>query len=87
MRGPLPENWKNTTSPIMCSYKVVEASFELWGIQSKAEEYIQKVRETDNVKSVKLSLVSYTHVITVSPVHLLWTSNVLVFVYQAVLVL
>lgn len=43
MRGPLPENWKNTTSPIMCSYKVVEASFEVWGIQSKAEEYIQKV--------------------------------------------
>lgn len=27
----------------MCSYKVVEASFEVWGIQSKAEEYIQKV--------------------------------------------
>ncbi|XP_026807905.1 cytoplasmic phosphatidylinositol transfer protein 1 isoform X2 [Rhopalosiphum maidis] len=46
MRGPLPENWKNTTSPIMCSYKVVEASFEVWGIQSKAEEYIQKtIRE------------------------------------------
>jgi len=48
MRGPLPENWKNTTSPIMCSYKVVEASFEVWGIQSKAEEYIQKV----NIKYV-----------------------------------
>lgn len=43
MRGPLPENWKNSTTPIMCSYKVVEASFEVWGIQSKAEEYIQKV--------------------------------------------
>lgn len=43
MRGPLPENWKNSVSPIMCSYKVVEASFEVWGIQSKAEEYIQKV--------------------------------------------
>lgn len=59
MRGPLPENWKNTTSPIMCSYKVVEASFEVWGIQSKAEEYIQKV----NIKYIYIQYQCHTYTI------------------------
>lgn len=45
-RGPLAENWTNTTSPIMCSYKVVQASFEVWGLQTKAEELIHSsIRE------------------------------------------
>ncbi|XP_050535707.1 cytoplasmic phosphatidylinositol transfer protein 1-like isoform X2 [Daktulosphaira vitifoliae] len=46
LRGPLPENWRNSTTPIMCSYKVVEVSFEVWGIQTKVEDYIQRtIRE------------------------------------------
>lgn len=57
MRGPLPENWKNSTTPIMCSYKVVEASFEVWGIQSKAEEYIQKVNTIKVSVIVKIRIV------------------------------
>lgn len=45
-RGPLVENWQSSTSPIMCSYKLVEASFEVWGMQTKSEDLIQKsIRE------------------------------------------
>ncbi|XP_014262417.1 cytoplasmic phosphatidylinositol transfer protein 1 [Cimex lectularius] len=42
-RGPLAENWKESTHPIMCSYKVVQTSFEVWGLQTKSEELIQKI--------------------------------------------
>lgn len=42
-RGPLAEGWRDTITPIMCSYKVVEASFEVWGLQTKVEDIIQKV--------------------------------------------
>lgn len=42
-RGPLPEDWQKNVNPIMCSYKVVEASFEVWGMQSKCEDLIQRV--------------------------------------------
>ncbi|XP_073984415.1 cytoplasmic phosphatidylinositol transfer protein 1 [Rhodnius prolixus] len=45
-RGPLTEEWRSTTTPIMCSYKVVQASFEVWGLQTKAEELIhQSIRD------------------------------------------
>uniref|UniRef100_A0A1B6GT25 Cytoplasmic phosphatidylinositol transfer protein 1 n=1 Tax=Cuerna arida TaxID=1464854 RepID=A0A1B6GT25_9HEMI len=45
-RGPLTEGWINTTQPIMCSYKFVQANFEVWGLQTKAEELIQRsIRE------------------------------------------
>lgn len=33
----------------MCSYKVVEASFEIWGMQTKCEELIQKVNHFINL--------------------------------------
>lgn len=46
-RGPLPEEWQKTVTPIMCSYKVVEASFEVWGMQTKSEDVIQKVNTRD----------------------------------------
>jgi len=41
-RGPLKEDWKNMTEPIMCSYKWVKASFEVWGLQTRVEDYTQK---------------------------------------------
>ncbi|BET02934.1 unnamed protein product [Nesidiocoris tenuis] len=45
-RGPLAEDWRNTVSPVMCSYKVVEANFEVWGLQARAEELIHScIRE------------------------------------------
>lgn len=42
-RGPLVEGWNDTIKPIMCSYKLVDASFELWGFQTRAEDFIHKV--------------------------------------------
>ncbi|EDW01282.1 cytoplasmic phosphatidylinositol transfer protein 1 [Drosophila grimshawi] len=45
-RGPLVEGWRETDTPIMCSYKVVHASFEVWGFQTKVEDFIQRgIRE------------------------------------------
>ncbi|KAI8039837.1 hypothetical protein M5D96_007261 [Drosophila gunungcola] len=45
-RGPLIEGWRETDKPIMCSYKVVHASFEVWGLQTKVEDFIQRgIRE------------------------------------------
>lgn len=42
-RGPLAPAWQDTARPIMCSYKLVQASFEVWGLQTKAESYMQRV--------------------------------------------
>ncbi|XP_058455320.1 cytoplasmic phosphatidylinositol transfer protein 1 isoform X1 [Malaya genurostris] len=39
-RGPLLEGWKQTDEPIMCSYKLVQVSFEVWGLQTKVEDFI-----------------------------------------------
>lgn len=36
------EGWRETDKPIMCSYKVVDASFEVWGLQTKVEDFIQR---------------------------------------------
>lgn len=41
-RGPLVEGWRESDKPIMCSYKVVKVSFEVWGFQTKVEDFIQK---------------------------------------------
>lgn len=45
-RGPLVEGWRVTDKPLMCSYKLVHASFEVWGFQTKVEDFIHKcIRE------------------------------------------
>ncbi|XP_043603139.1 cytoplasmic phosphatidylinositol transfer protein 1 isoform X2 [Bombus pyrosoma] len=41
-RGPLVEGWKGTTQPIMCSYKLVQVSFEMWGMQTRVEDFIHR---------------------------------------------
>lgn len=41
-RGPLMEGWRITDKPMMCSYKLVHASFEVWGFQTKTEEFIHR---------------------------------------------
>ncbi|XP_059479824.1 cytoplasmic phosphatidylinositol transfer protein 1 [Neocloeon triangulifer] len=41
-RGVLVEGWKEDTQPIMCSYKLVRASFEVWGLQTRVEDWILK---------------------------------------------
>ncbi|XP_069688356.1 cytoplasmic phosphatidylinositol transfer protein 1 [Periplaneta americana] len=45
-RGPLVEGWRDSVTPIMCSYKMVQVSFEVWGLQTKAEDMIHRsIRE------------------------------------------
>lgn len=41
-RGPLMEGWRITDKPIMCSYKLVHTWFEVWGFQTKTEEFIHR---------------------------------------------
>ncbi|KAG8041363.1 hypothetical protein G9C98_002351 [Cotesia typhae] len=41
-RGPLIEGWRENTQPIMCSYKLVDVSFEVWGMQTRVEDFIHK---------------------------------------------
>ncbi|XP_062545091.1 cytoplasmic phosphatidylinositol transfer protein 1 isoform X1 [Armigeres subalbatus] len=41
-RGPLIEGWRQTDSPVMCSYKLVQVSFEVWGLQTKVEDFVQR---------------------------------------------
>lgn len=42
-RGPLIEGWRSNFQPIMCSYKLVKASFEVWGFQTRVEEFVHSV--------------------------------------------
>ncbi|XP_077313542.1 cytoplasmic phosphatidylinositol transfer protein 1-like [Lithobates pipiens] len=46
-RGPLLQDWQETTQPIMCSYKLVAAKFEVYGFQSRVESFIHK-----NIKDI-----------------------------------
>lgn len=42
-RGPLGKDWKETSQPIMCCYKLVECEFKWFGLQGTVESRIQKV--------------------------------------------
>ncbi|XP_078141058.1 cytoplasmic phosphatidylinositol transfer protein 1-like [Centroberyx gerrardi] len=42
-RGPLVEDWRQTTEPVMCSYKLVTVKFEVWGLQTRVEHFVHKV--------------------------------------------
>lgn len=35
--------WKDFVDPVMCSYKAVKVKFEVWGLQSKVEEFTHRV--------------------------------------------
>ncbi|TDH11665.1 hypothetical protein EPR50_G00063590 [Perca flavescens] len=41
-RGPLEKGWRDDHKPIMCSYKRVQCSFEVYGFQTRTEEFIHK---------------------------------------------
>ncbi|CAJ1062419.1 cytoplasmic phosphatidylinositol transfer protein 1b isoform X1 [Xyrichtys novacula] len=41
-RGPLERGWKDDHKPIMCSYKRVQCSFEVYGFQTRTEEFIHR---------------------------------------------
>ncbi|VEN52705.1 unnamed protein product [Callosobruchus maculatus] len=45
-RGPLVDGWRTSFKPIMCSYKLVRASFEVFGLQTRVEEFVHScIRE------------------------------------------
>jgi len=46
-RGPLQPGWRETTTPIMCSYKLVEVRFDMvYMLQARIEEFVHKsIRE------------------------------------------
>ncbi|XP_064088615.1 cytoplasmic phosphatidylinositol transfer protein 1-like [Macrobrachium nipponense] len=41
-RGPLQEGWRDTADIIMCSYKLVDVSFQVFGLQTKVEDWIMR---------------------------------------------
>ena len=44
-RGPLGEGWRDTTQPIMCSYKLVDVRFDMmYLLQGKIEQTVHNVR-------------------------------------------
>ncbi len=43
-RGPLKEGWRESSDPIMCSYKAITVRLDIWGVQAKLEDLIHKVR-------------------------------------------
>jgi hypothetical protein len=47
-RGPLAKDWQKTQKPLMCIYKVAYVEFKVWGLQTTAESWIQKVRRFSN---------------------------------------
>ncbi|XP_048180088.1 cytoplasmic phosphatidylinositol transfer protein 1 isoform X3 [Corvus hawaiiensis] len=42
-RGQLKKGWRETHQPIMCSYKLVTVKFEVWGLQTRVEQFVHKV--------------------------------------------
>ncbi|CAF0863524.1 unnamed protein product [Brachionus calyciflorus] len=40
-RGNLQPDWRKTTKPIMCAYKLVTVEFKWFGLQGKVEKFIQ----------------------------------------------
>ncbi|CAF3364298.1 unnamed protein product [Rotaria sp. Silwood1] len=41
-RGPLTANWREYTKPIMCAYKIIRVRFEVWGFQTRVEDFTQR---------------------------------------------
>ncbi|KAK7082406.1 hypothetical protein SK128_022334 [Halocaridina rubra] len=41
-RGPLQEGWRDTFDVIMCSYKLVDVSFQVFGLQTKVEDWVHR---------------------------------------------
>ncbi|XP_014914659.1 cytoplasmic phosphatidylinositol transfer protein 1b [Poecilia latipinna] len=42
-RGPLEKGWRDNHSPIMCSYKRVQCSFEVYGFQTRTEDFLHRI--------------------------------------------
>ena len=43
-RGPMEPDWINpNVRPMRCSYKYVSVIFEVWGLQNRVEDHVQRV--------------------------------------------
>jgi hypothetical protein len=50
--------------PIMCAYKIVRVRFEVWGLQTRVEDFTQRVNEFFNNPSfIPLSILYRLYVI------------------------
>ncbi|KAK7112260.1 cytoplasmic phosphatidylinositol transfer protein 1-like [Littorina saxatilis] len=41
-RGPLQPGWRETSQPIMCSYKLARVKFEVFGLQGRVESFTHR---------------------------------------------
>lgn len=57
----MKEGWRETHQPIMCSYKLVTVKFEVWGLQTRVEQFVHKVSETGAVPYPSRKQNSNTH--------------------------
>lgn len=48
-RGNLSDEWWNDHSPIMCCYKLVTIKFQVFGLQTRVEDIIKRVRPVMNL--------------------------------------
>ncbi|RMZ94909.1 phosphatidylinositol transfer alpha isoform [Brachionus plicatilis] len=44
-RGQLKSDWRTTTKPVMCAYKLVTVEFKWFGLQGKVEKFIQNTEK------------------------------------------
>lgn len=42
-RGPFAKDWQKAAKPLMCIYKIASVEFKVWGLQTKVEQWLQKV--------------------------------------------
>jgi hypothetical protein len=53
----LGENWQKELAqkniPVMCSYKIVKTKFEVWGFQTRVENWTQRVTLNIKYRSIK----------------------------------
>ena len=48
-RGPLLPDWRKTSSPHMCCYKLITIKFQVFGVQGRAENLIASVNFSNNL--------------------------------------
>lgn len=57
-RGQLREGWRDSHQPIMCSYKLVTVKFEVWGLQTRVEQFVHKVSERMSLLGLEIKPLS-----------------------------
>lgn len=62
-RGPLTANWiqdaKEKKKPFMCCYKLITIKFKVFGLESKMENFIAKVKICPNCFKISMNMVYF----------------------------